>query len=33
MSRRNPLMTVLGMLLLITAACTNKKSVNPLAGC
>jgi outer membrane protein assembly factor BamD len=25
-------MTVLGMLLLITAACTNKKSVNPLAG-
>ncbi len=25
-------MAVLGMLLLITAACTNKKSVNPLAG-
>ncbi len=32
MSRRVLLMTVLGMLLLITAACTNKKSVNPLAG-
>jgi outer membrane protein assembly factor BamD len=32
MSRRITLMTVLGMLLLITAACTNKKSVNPLAG-
>jgi outer membrane protein assembly factor BamD len=32
MSRRALLMTVLGMLLLITAACTNKKSVNPLAG-
>jgi outer membrane protein assembly factor BamD len=32
MSRRITLMTVLGMLLLITSACTNKKSVNPLAG-
>jgi outer membrane protein assembly factor BamD len=32
MSRRIPLMAILGMLLLITAACTNKKSVNPLAG-
>jgi outer membrane protein assembly factor BamD len=32
MSRRTLLMAVLGMLLLITAACTNKKSVNPLAG-
>jgi outer membrane protein assembly factor BamD len=32
MSRRIPLMAVLGMLLVFTAACTNKKSVNPLAG-
>jgi outer membrane protein assembly factor BamD len=32
MSRRITLMAVLGLLLLITAACTNKKSVNPLAG-
>lgn len=32
MSRRIPLFAMLGMLLLFTAACTNKKSVNPLAG-
>jgi outer membrane protein assembly factor BamD len=32
MSRRIPLIAVLGMLLVITAACTNKKSVNPLAN-
>jgi len=32
MSRRIPLMAILGMLLVFTAACTNKKSVNPLAG-
>jgi outer membrane protein assembly factor BamD len=32
MSRRIPLMIVLGMLLVITIACTNKKSVNPLAN-
>jgi outer membrane protein assembly factor BamD len=32
MSRRTPLITVLGMLLVITIACTNKKSVNPLAN-
>src|SRR5271169_3067877 len=32
MSRRIPLIAMLGMLLLFTAACTNKKSVNPLAG-
>jgi len=32
MSRRIPLFALLGMLLLFTAACTNKKSVNPLAG-
>jgi outer membrane protein assembly factor BamD len=32
MSRRIPLMVVLGMLLVITIACTNKKSVNPLAN-
>jgi outer membrane protein assembly factor BamD len=32
MSRRILLMAVLGMLLVFTAACTNKKSVNPLAG-
>jgi len=31
MSRRIPLMVVLGLLLVITIACTNKKSVNPLA--
>jgi outer membrane protein assembly factor BamD len=32
MSRRIPWIAVLGMLLALTAACTNKKSVNPLAG-
>ncbi len=32
MSRRIPLILVLGMLLVITIGCTNKKSVNPLAG-
>ncbi len=32
MSRRIPLIVVLGMLLILTIACTNKKSVNPLAG-
>ncbi|MGC1451276.1 MAG: outer membrane protein assembly factor BamD [Candidatus Sulfotelmatobacter sp.] len=32
MSRRIPSIAVLGMLLVITAACTNKKSVNPLAN-
>jgi outer membrane protein assembly factor BamD len=32
MSRRISLITVLGMLLMITAACSNKKSVNPLAN-
>ena len=32
MSRRNPLMVVLGLLLVITIGCTNKKSVNPLAN-
>ena len=32
MSRRIPLIAVLGMLLVLTIACTNKKSVNPLAG-
>src|ERR1700719_1452637 len=31
MSRRIPFVVFFGMLLLITAACTNKKSVNPLA--
>lgn len=31
MSRRISLIAVLGMLLVFTAACTNKKSVNPLA--
>ena len=31
MSRRNSLIAVLGVLLALTAACTNKKSVNPLA--
>jgi outer membrane protein assembly factor BamD len=32
MSRRIPLVTVLGMVLVMTVACTNKKSVNPLAN-
>ena len=32
MSRRIPLIVVLGMLLVFTIGCTNKKSVNPLAG-
>ena len=32
MSRRIPLIAALGALLALTAACTNKKSVNPLAG-
>ncbi|MGD1081235.1 MAG: outer membrane protein assembly factor BamD [Candidatus Sulfotelmatobacter sp.] len=32
MSRRVPLIAVLGMLLVITIACTNKKSVNPLSN-
>jgi outer membrane protein assembly factor BamD len=32
MSRRIPLMVALGVTLALTAACTNKKSVNPLAG-
>jgi outer membrane protein assembly factor BamD len=32
MSRRIPLISVLGLLLVITIGCTNKKSVNPLAG-
>ncbi len=32
MSRRNPLMAGLGLLLVITIGCTNKKSVNPLAN-
>jgi outer membrane protein assembly factor BamD len=32
MSRRIPLIIVLGMLLVLTVACTNKKSVNPLAN-
>jgi outer membrane protein assembly factor BamD len=32
MSRRVSLIALLGMLLAITAACTNKKSVNPLAN-
>ena len=31
MSRRTPLISVLGLLLVITIGCTNKKSVNPLA--
>src|ERR1700674_2847256 len=31
MSRRNSLMAGLGLLLVITIGCTNKKSVNPLA--
>ena len=32
MQRRVPLVALLGMLLAFTAACTNKKSVNPLAN-
>jgi outer membrane protein assembly factor BamD len=32
MSRRTTLVSVLGLLLIVTAACTNKKSVNPLAN-
>ena len=32
MSHRTPLIAALGMLLVFTAACTNKKSVNPLAN-
>jgi outer membrane protein assembly factor BamD len=32
MSRRIPLIVLLGMLLALSAACTNKKAVNPLAG-
>ena len=32
MSRRIPLIAVFGMLLVITVACSNKKSVNPLAN-
>jgi outer membrane protein assembly factor BamD len=32
MSRRTPLVLVLGLLLLLTAACTNKKVNNPLAN-
>lgn len=32
MSRRIPLISVLGVLLALSVACTNKKSVNPLAG-
>ena len=32
MSRRIPLISVLGLVLAITIGCTNKKSVNPLAG-
>jgi outer membrane protein assembly factor BamD len=32
MSHRIPLIAALGTLLALTAACTNKKSVNPLAG-
>ncbi len=32
LSRRVPLITVLGILLALTAACTNKKSANPLAN-
>lgn len=32
MSRRTPSIALLGVLLALTAACTNKKSVNPLAG-
>src|SRR6202049_4229173 len=32
MSRRIPLVAFFGILVLITAACTNKKSVNPLSN-
>jgi outer membrane protein assembly factor BamD len=32
MSRRSPVIVVLGLLLVITIACTNKKSANPLAN-
>ncbi len=32
MSRRVPIIAALGILLIITSACTNKKSVNPLAN-
>ena len=32
MSRRISLVAVLGVFLALTVACTNKKSVNPLAG-
>src|SRR5216684_5919191 len=32
MLRRSSFVAVVGMLLLVTAACTNKKSVNPLAN-
>jgi outer membrane protein assembly factor BamD len=32
MSRRVPFIAVLGMLLMLTVACSNKKSVNPLAN-
>src|ERR1700677_5101406 len=32
MSRRISLVAVLGVLLMVTAACTNKKAVNPLAN-
>jgi len=32
MSRRTPIIVVLGLLLVFTAACTNKKSANPLAN-
>src|ERR1700694_3098804 len=30
--RRNPIFVLLGLLLMLTVACTNKKSVNPLAN-
>src|SRR5579864_8068398 len=32
MSRRSPVIAVLGLLLIVTVACTNKKSANPLAN-
>jgi outer membrane protein assembly factor BamD len=32
MSRRSPVIAVLGLLLIVTSACTNKKSANPLAN-
>src|SRR6201981_1718925 len=32
MTRRSPVIVVLGLLLVITIACTNKKSANPLAN-